>query len=182
LLGLINDVLDMSKIESGSLNLFVEDNIDLTQLINSATNTSESLLKDKPVQIEKHVDTDLPAIRGDRQRLLQILLNIISNACKFTRRGMITIEAHQQSDEVIITVKDTGLGIAPEDKALVFESFKQTQSGLRQGGGTGLGMPIAKSLTEAHGGRLWFESELDNGTTFYVALPIKSTLLVPTLT
>jgi signal transduction histidine kinase len=182
LLGLINDVLDMSKIESGSLNLFVEDNIDLTQLINSATNTSESLLKDKPVQIEKHVDTDLPAIRGDRQRLLQILLNIISNACKFTRRGMITIEAHQQSNEVIITVKDTGLGIAPEDKALVFESFKQTQSGLRQGGGTGLGMPIAKSLTEAHGGRLWFESELDNGTTFYVALPIKSTLLVPTLT
>jgi signal transduction histidine kinase len=103
----------------------------------------------------------------------------MSNACKFTEQGDIRVKMYQKNGEVIIAMSDTGPGIAPVDQAMVFEAFKQTKAGLRQGGGTGLGMPIAKSLAEAHGGRLWLESELGKGATFYVALPIKSEVLVP---
>jgi signal transduction histidine kinase len=181
LLNLINDVLDMSKIEAGSLNLFIEDDISLNALLTSTMSTGRSLLKDKPVRLEKAIDENLPLIRADRQRILQILLNIISNACKFTDHGEIKVSASCKDDAIIISIADTGSGIAAEDEETVFEAFKQTKTGLRQGGGTGLGMPIAKNLTEAHGGRLWLESEVGKGTTFYVSLPIKYEALVPTL-
>jgi signal transduction histidine kinase len=179
LLNLINDVLDMSKIEAGSLNLFIEDDIDLNALLSSAVPTARSLLNGKPVRLQTSIDTDLPLIRADRQRVLQIVLNLVSNACKFTEEGEINITAYQQAGEIVVSVADTGPGIAPEDQAMVFEAFKQTTTGLRQGGGTGLGMPIAKSLAEAHGGRLWLESEYGKGTTFFLALPVKSDALVP---
>lgn len=172
LLNLINDVLDMSKIEAGSLNLFVEDNIDMDGLLNQVVRTGYSLLGDKSIRIHTDIDAALPALRGDRQRLLQIFLNIMSNACKFTEAGEIHVTAHLADDEVIISITDTGPGIAPEDQDAVFEPFKQTRAGLRQGGGTGLGMPIAKNLAEAHGGRLWLESEPGEGSTFSVALPV----------
>ncbi len=181
LLNLINDVLDMSKIEANSLNLFIEDDINLNALLTSVMTTGRGLLGDKPVKIEVDVDADLPLMRVDRQRVLQILLNIVSNACKFTKKGEIKVSAHRKGDEVVISVVDTGPGIAPEDQKNVFEAFKQTATGLRQGGGTGLGMPIAKRLTEAHGGRLWLESELGKGAAFHIALPIKSEDLVPAL-
>lgn len=181
LLNLINDVLDMSKIEAGSLTLFIEDGINLNQILTSAASTGRSLLNGKPVSLELTVDENLPLIRCDRQRILQILLNVVSNACKFTESGTISITAQAVKDEVIIAIKDTGPGIALEDQAMVFEAFKQTKSGLRQAGGTGLGMPIAKSLAEAHNGRLWLESEAGKGATFSIALPIKSETLVPAL-
>jgi signal transduction histidine kinase len=181
LLDLINDVLDMSKIEAGSLKLFVEDNISVNAIVDSVTSTARSLIGGKPIRIKTDTNPDLPLIAGDRQRILQILLNIMSNACKFTDEGEIVVTAKQRNDEVVVAVSDTGPGIAPEDRALVFEAFKQTKSGLQSGGGTGLGMPIAKSLAEAHGGRLWLESVPGKGSTFYVALPIKSDELVPTL-
>lgn len=174
LLNLINDVLDMSKIEAGSLNLFVEDGVNLNTLLNSVVATGRGLLKDKNIQLQTSIEDDLPTIRGDRQRIVQILLNIVSNACKFTEEGEIKVAARRQGEELLITVKDTGPGIAKEDQASVFEAFKQTKTGLRQGGGTGLGMPIAKSLAEAHGGRMWLESEQGKGATFFVAMPIKS--------
>jgi signal transduction histidine kinase len=178
LLNLINDVLDMSKIEAGSLNLFIEDDINLNSLLNGTIPTGRSLLGDKSVQLVTEIEDNLPLIRADKQRILQILLNIVSNACKFTDEGQISIKASQHESEVVISVTDTGPGIAPEDQTLVFEAFKQTSTGLRQGGGTGLGMPIARSLAEAHGGRLWLESDYGNGTTFHLALPIKSEKLV----
>jgi signal transduction histidine kinase len=181
LLNLINDVLDMSKIEAGSLNLFIEDDINLNTILNSTLSTGRSLLKDKPVRLEKAIDDNLPLILADRQRILQILLNIMSNACKFTEQGEIKVSAQHKGDAVVISIADTGSGIAAEDEEVVFEAFKQTKTGLRQGGGTGLGMPIAKNLTEAHGGRLWLESEVGKGTTFYVSLPVKYEALVPTL-
>lgn len=180
LLNLINDVLDMSKIESGSLNLFIEDDVDVNEILTSVTNTAESLLEDKPVTLELHNDI-LPGVRGDRQRILQIMLNIISNACKFTHEGCIRISASTSGSEIVLSVQDTGPGIAPEDQGLVFEPFKQTETGLRQGSGTGLGMPISKKLVEAHGGRLWVESAPGQGATFYIALPIKSEALIPVL-
>jgi signal transduction histidine kinase len=179
LLSLINDVLDMSKIESGTLQLFVEDNIDVNAILNTAVSTGRSLITENPVTLETNFDTPLPAIRGDRQRILQILLNIISNACKFTEEGSIKVMTHQNEDTIEIAVQDTGPGIAPEDQSAVFEPFKQTETGLRQGGGTGLGMPISKRLAEAHGGQLWLESVPGQGSTFYVRLPVKSEHLTP---
>jgi signal transduction histidine kinase len=179
LLNLINDVLDMSKIESGSLNLFIEDQVDLTAILNSVAITGKSLLAEKPVSLKVEIPPHLPLIRADRQRILQILLNIMSNACKFTKQGSITVTAQQEVDSVQIAISDTGPGIAPEDQNMVFEAFRQTETGLRQGGGTGLGMPISRSLVEAHGGRLWLQSEFGKGATFFVSLPIRSTHLVP---
>ncbi|MBP6298500.1 MAG: HAMP domain-containing histidine kinase [Anaerolineae bacterium] len=181
LLNLINDVLDMSKIESGSLTLFVVDDVDLGQLIKQAMSTGKTLLQDKPVQLTADIASDLPRIRGDRQRIMQVLLNIMSNACKFTSKGSISVSAYSDQDDVLIAIADTGPGIAPEDFGLVFEAFKQTTAGLRQGGGSGLGMPITKSLVEAHGGQIRLESEVGAGTTFTVTLPISSKILSPTL-
>lgn len=180
LLNLINDVLDMSKIESGSLTLYVEDDVDIIDILYSAVTTAQSLLADKPVQVVTDIPADLPLIRADKQRVLQILLNIVSNACKFTERGTITIRTHQQDDQLHIAIADTGVGIPAEEHDMVFESFRQTESGLRDGKGTGLGMPISRVLAEAHHGKLWFESVGGAGTTFYVRLPIRSPQLTVT--
>jgi signal transduction histidine kinase len=179
LLNLINDVLDMSKIESGTLNLFIEDNVNLKSILDSVAATGRSLLAGKAVELRLRVEDDLPNIRADRQRIYQILLNMVSNACKFTEEGWIELRAQKSGEDVLLSVQDTGPGIAPEDQSLVFEAFKQTETGLRQGGGTGLGMPISRSLAQAHGGRLWLESKPGEGTTFTVALPIKSSQLKP---
>lgn len=179
LLSLINDVLDMSKIEAGALTLFVEENVNLRAALEQAISTSRALVADKPVALEIQIDPDLPPIRGDRQRLLQVFLNVLSNACKFTERGAIQIQAQQTAKEVLISVRDSGPGIAPEDQPLVFEPFRQTSRGLRQGSGTGLGMPISKNLIEAHGGTFRLESEVGKGTTFYLSIPIRSEILTP---
>jgi signal transduction histidine kinase len=173
LLNLINDVLDMSKIESGSMKLFIEDNISVTPILETVMSTGKSLLGDKSVTLKDTIASDLPTISGDRQRILQILLNIMSNACKFTDEGQIELRAYQKDNEIIFAVQDSGPGIRPEDQASVFQPFKQAETGLRQGGGTGLGMPISKSLAESHGGRFWLESEPGKGSTFYLALPTK---------
>ena len=175
LLDLINDVLDISKIEAGSLNLFVEEDIDVCSILNSVTSMARSLLVDKPIDLQLEIDEDLPHIRGDQQRIFQILLNIMSNACKFTEEGHIIVSAYSAGDKIVMSLQDSGPGIAFEDHTKIFEPFKQAKAGMRQGsGGTGLGLPIAKSLVEAHGGRLWLQSEPGKGATFYVSLPIKS--------
>jgi len=179
LLNLINDVLDMSKIEAGSLTLFIEDNVDLKAIVNSAVNTGKALARDKPLTFEVNIPADLPALRGDRQRILQALLNIVSNAVKFTEEGGLKITAARDGENVLLEVTDTGPGIAKEDQDGVFEAFKQTKTGLRQAGGTGLGMPITKSLVEAHGGSLWLTSAAGEGATFHINLPIKSETLIP---
>lgn len=174
LLNLINDVLDISKIESGSLNLFVERDVDVNAILASAVSTGEGLLDDKPVKLHFESSRALPLMTVDRQRIAQIILNILSNACKFTQEGEIVVRAEQVEDSVLISVRDTGPGIPAESHAAVFEPFKQTDAGLRSGGGTGLGMPIAKNLAEAHGGKLWLESQPGQGSTFYVSLPIEA--------
>jgi signal transduction histidine kinase len=177
LLSLINDVLDISKIESGSLNLFVEEHINLGHILQKAVKTGSGLMAGKSVQLITEIPDELPTIRGDRQRLLQIFLNIISNACKFTDEGSIRVCAEQQAESIVIRVKDTGPGIAEAELPLVFQAFKQTDAGVRQGGGTGLGMPISRSLVEAHGGTIEVESTLGQGATFIVRLPIQSAQL-----
>lgn len=179
LLGLINDVLDISKIEAGSLELFIEDDVDLNALVDRVVTIGKSLVLNKPIEIHVHTDADLPHIRCDRQRIFQILINIMSNACKFTDQGEINIRMTHKRDMVEISIADTGPGIAPEDHENVFVAFKQTERGMVRGGGTGLGMAIAKSLTEAHYGKIWLESSLGAGATFLVSLPVESSQLTP---
>ncbi|MEO8607327.1 MAG: ATP-binding protein [Chloroflexota bacterium] len=180
LLNLINDVLDISKIESGSLELFVENDVKVSEIVALAVETAQSLLPGKPIVILCEIEPNLPSLTADAQRIQQIILNLLSNACKFTDQGQIRVCAGVQDGEIIITIADSGSGIAPENHELIFEAFRQTKEGLRKGEGTGLGLPISRRLAEAHQGRMWVESSLGNGATFYVALPLK-TSLVPTI-
>jgi signal transduction histidine kinase/HAMP domain-containing protein len=174
LLSLINDVLDMSKIESGSLKLYPEADVDLKPIIEKACATAHSLLQDKPVQLTSTLPDHLPLLTVDKHRIQQILLNILSNAAKFTDEGEIDLQVEVLDSAVQVSVRDTGSGIADDDIEQVFEKFAQTESGLRQGGGTGLGMPITKSLVEAHGGQIRVDSQLGAGSTFYFTLPINN--------
>jgi signal transduction histidine kinase len=149
----------------------VEPDLSLREIVETAVQYTQPLLHDKPVELTQDIPHDLPSITGDRKRLLQVVLNILSNACKFTEQGRIEVRVRQNESGYLLTIADSGPGIAPEDRAHVFTAFKQTDSGLRQGGGTGLGMPITQKLVEAHHGNIWFESEVGKGTTFFVELP-----------
>lgn len=176
LLNLINDVLDISKIEAGSLELFVEEGLRIDDIIQSAVETAKGLMLQKPITIHCDIEPGLPLLTGDEQRIRQIVLNLLSNACKFTEQGKITVRVFRQAEEIIIAVEDTGPGIAPKDHDAIFEIFRQAKSGVRKAEGTGLGLPISRRLAEAHDGRLWVESTLGEGATFYVGLPIESSL------
>ena len=156
------------------MKLFVEDNINLRDELRPIIATAQTLLKDKSVQFIEDIDSDLPILVGDRRRLRQILLNLVSNAAKFTDEGSVTLSVKIRREDVLFAVIDTGPGIAAEDQTLIFEPFKQTEHGLQHAGGTGLGLPISKRLAEAHGGRLWVESEPGEGAAFFVSLPIRS--------
>ncbi|MCA9904109.1 MAG: hypothetical protein KC547_09645, partial [Anaerolineae bacterium] len=126
LLALINDVLDMSKIESGSLNLLFDDSVDLKPIVESVMSTAKGLTGDKSIELRSKVADDLPVIRADRQRVFQILLNIMSNACKFTEEGHVELRAQREGSEAVFVVEDTGVGIEPDDQSAVFEAFHQT--------------------------------------------------------
>jgi|GEM_PF-1067259 len=174
LLSLINDVLDISKIESGSFNLFIEDNIDLQAEFQKSIQTAETLLMDKPVELRTEVPDTLPRIVGDRQRIQQIMLNILGNACKFTKTGYVAVSVKEDNDFLKVSIQDTGPGISQNEMDAIFEPFTQTDAGIRQGGGTGLGLPISKRLIEAHGGDLLVESTPNEGSTFTFTLPLNS--------
>ncbi len=175
LLSLINDVLDITKIEVGMLELFIED-VDLNAAIKSVVSTGKGLLRDRPVQLITEIEGDLPKIRGDRRRLQQVFLNLISNAVKFTPQGEVTFRARREGEDILISVTDTGVGIAPHELDLVFESFRQAEHGKLASSGTGLGLPISKHFVEKHGGKLWVESQLGTGSTFFVSLPIETVI------
>jgi signal transduction histidine kinase len=176
LLNLINDVLDISKIEAGSLRLFIEEKVDLAQEINAAVETSRALLHGKPVEIKFDAAPDMPLLVADRRRVRQILLNLLSNAGKFTEKGEIVVTTKLVSDDVLVLVKDPG--IAADELDVIFDAFRQTSVGIQHGGGTGLGLAISRRLAEAHGGRLWLESEVGVGSTFSFTLPVRSAALV----
>ncbi|MBN1564779.1 MAG: GAF domain-containing protein [Anaerolineae bacterium] len=170
LLSLINDVLDITKIEAGMMELFIE-KVDIHAELTSAVSVGRGLIKEKPIKLLTEIADDLPTTYGDKRRLRQVFLNLISNAAKFTSEGEITITGQRWEDGVEVIVKDTGMGIAPEEHHKVFESFKQAKHDLTGTVGTGLGMPITKYFVEMHDGQIWFESQLGAGTTFYVRLP-----------
>jgi signal transduction histidine kinase len=173
LLALINDVLDVTKIQSGMMKLFIENDFDPVSELREIVSVAEKLLADKPVKLIADIDPSLPTLTCDKRRVRQVLLNLISNAVKFTEQGSITLSAKARPDSILLAVSDTGPGIAPEDHNTIFNPFVQAETGIRHGGGTGLGLPISKSLVEAHGGRLWLESVPGEGAAFYVSLPLQ---------
>jgi signal transduction histidine kinase/HAMP domain-containing protein len=179
LLSLINDVLDISKIEAGALKLFIEEGIDMRAESETAVAAAKGLLAEKPVELITDIAADLPLVVGDKRRLRQIMLNLVSNACKFTEEGEVRISIQPEGESIRFAVTDTGPGIAKEDYELIFETFRQSNTGLRQGEGTGLGLPISRRLAEAHGGRLWLESTIGAGTTFYFTIPVHNPELIP---
>jgi signal transduction histidine kinase len=171
LLALINDLLDISKIEAGQLKLYIEDDIDLTREVRSAGEVARVMLDDKPVTLTLDLRDAPPPLRSDRRRVRQILLNLVSNACKFTTAGSITLTLWQDADDIYISVADTGPGIALDDQEMIFATFSQTTDGVKQGGGTGLGLPISRHLAHLLDGDLWVTSQPGAGTTFTVRLP-----------
>ncbi len=174
LLNLINDVLDLSKIEAGKME-FVFEPTKIEEVVTGVMSTALALVKDKPIDLQQDVSDDIPTIIADERRVRQVILNLVGNAAKFTEEGYISVSAHhdKEANEVVVAVEDTGIGIPKEKYDHVFREFQQVDSSsTRRFGGTGLGLPVSKKFVEAHGGRIWFESEVNVGTTFFVALPV----------
>ncbi|MBP7998931.1 MAG: PAS domain S-box protein [Chloroflexi bacterium] len=171
---LISDILDMSKIEAGMMELRFEE-INVREIAEEmmATNKPVAQTSKKHLDLQLEVSPEVTIIVADRTRLRQIFHNLISNAIKFTERGYVRVAVHKRDEELVVAVQDSGIGIRPEDVSIVFERFRQIDGSLtRQAGGTGLGMPITKELVELHGGRIWLESQIGEGTTFWFTIPM----------
>jgi signal transduction histidine kinase len=180
LLHLINDVLDMAKIESGRMNLHPEKFL-VNELLFDVTSITSTLASDKNTALYIEADSDRNVeIYADTTRIRQVMINLVNNAIKFTNNGTIALKAVTlEGGRVLITVKDTGLGISRDHLESVFQEFTQVDSSTtRKAGGTGLGLPISRRLIEMHGGRLWAESAgiEGEGSTFFVELPVEARL------
>ena len=173
LLGLINDVLDLSKIEAGQLTLSLAD-YSLKEVVQGVFIAVESLAGEKKLALKVELPVDLPRGHGDERRLSQVLLNLVGNAIKFTDTGEVAIKASAVNGSFTIAVRDTGPGIAESDRVKIFEEFQQADNtATRKKGGTGLGLSISKRIIEMHGGRIWVESQPKLGSTFLFTLPVK---------
>lgn len=170
--GMINDVLDLSRVESGRLALHREQ-VNLAEIVDGALAVIHPLLEKKHLSLQVIIPDDLPEIYCDRTRIRQVILNLVSNAARFTEEGGITIQVTEQAQRVVVSVADTGPGISMEDAERIFEPFCQGTSRLWRGeSGSGLGLSISKQFVELHHGRIWLESNPGVGTTFYFDLPI----------
>jgi signal transduction histidine kinase len=172
LLGLINDVLDLSKIEAGQLVLELSDYCvqDIAQTVRS---TLEPLASDKKLAFKLELAPDLPPGHGDGRRLTQVLINLVGNAIKFTDAGEVAIKAEANNGSFHVSVRDTGPGISAADQAKLFQEFQQADNAItRKKGGTGLGLAISKRIIEMHGGKIWVESQPGQGSTFTFTIPV----------
>ncbi|MCG8603988.1 GAF domain-containing protein, partial [bacterium] len=170
---LINNVLDLAKIEAGKIEWNME-TVVLPDIIERATSATASLFEQNGLKLIKEVTDDLPQIIGDEDKLIQVVINLISNAVKFTEKGKVTCRVLYKDGEVVVSVIDTGTGISKEDQPKVFEKFKQVGDTLTdKPKGTGLGLPICKEIVEHHGGRIWVQSKLGKGSTFSFAIPVE---------
>lgn len=169
---LINNVLDLAKLDAGRVEWHF-DAIDLSGIIEHVAAAIKPLTDARGLYLKLELEKELPPIHGDRDRLVQVFINLASNAAKFSERGGITIGAHHNGDEIVVSVTDTGIGIAPENCDMVFEKFHQIGDTLTdKPKGTGLGLSICKEIIERHGGRIWVESELGQGSVFSFTLQI----------
>jgi signal transduction histidine kinase len=172
LLGLINDVLDLSKIEAGQLVLELSD-YSVQDIAQTVRSTLEPLAADKKLAFKVEVAPQLPPGRGDGRRLTQVLINLVGNAIKFTDAGEVAIKAEANNGAFYVSVRDTGPGISAADQAKLFQEFQQADNAItRKKGGTGLGLAISKRIIEIHGGRIWVESQLGQGSTFMFTVPV----------
>lgn len=172
---LINQVLDMAKIDSGRIDWHIAD-LDLRELIEDAVNSTRQLFDDKAVVLQEQLGDKAVIIAGDRDRLIQVIINLLSNAVKFCpdEQGQVVIRLYAVETRWRITVSDNGPGIAPDQHQLIFEKFHQvTDVHAGKPKGTGLGLPISQKIVEHHGGSIWVESEPGHGSTFIVDLPSK---------
>ncbi len=171
LLGLINDVLDLSKIEAGQLSLEMID-FSLKGVVEGVLDAVEPLAVEKRIAIRSEISPALPPGRGDERRIAQVLLNLVGNAIKFTDAGEVSVTASTTDGSFLVAVRDTGPGISEADQGRIFDEFQQADSSsVRRKGGTGLGLSIAKRIIELHGGSIWVESKLGEGSTFSFTLP-----------
>jgi signal transduction histidine kinase len=172
LTALINDVLDLEKIEAGRMEFRLEP-LDLGQVVDQATAATAALFETTGLELRREVPSGLPEVLGDRNRLIQVVINLLSNAVKFTLSGSITVRVAAAPEQVVVSVADTGVGITPEDWDRVFEQFAQSGDTLSETPrGTGLGLAICRQIVEQHGGRIWLESEVGVGSTFSFSLPL----------
>jgi signal transduction histidine kinase len=173
LLSLINDVLDLSRMEAGQLTLSLGDYA-MGEVVHAVVSAVESLAAGKKLAFKAIVPADLPPGRGDERRLTQVLLNLAGNAIKFTDAGEVSIVARATDGVFLVSVSDTGPGISEADQQRIFEEFQQADSSsTRAKGGSGLGLSISRRIVELHGGRLWVESVLGKGSIFYFTVPLR---------
>jgi signal transduction histidine kinase/HAMP domain-containing protein len=173
LLRLINDVLDLSKIEAGHMHLALGE-YSVPDAVEAVRSSLGSLAVEKGLEFVSTVPTGLPLAYGDSKRIMQCLTNLAGNALKFTKQGRVEIAVERLDDTLRFRVSDTGIGIAPEHIAGLFSEFQQADSTIaREFGGTGLGLSITKRFVEMHGGRVWIESEVGVGSTFYFSIPLR---------
>ena len=170
---LINDVLDLSKIEAGQLTLSLTD-YSMKDVVHSVLTAAEPLAAEKKLALKVAMASDLPPGKGDERRITQVLLNLVGNAIKFTEEGEVRVEAKVSDGAFTVSVADTGPGIAAADQPRVFEEFQQVDSSsTRKKGGTGLGLSIAKRIIEMHGGRIGVDSTPGKGSTFWFMVPVR---------
>ena len=174
LLALINDVLDLSKIEAGQLTLSLNE-YSMQEVVQTVFTGVEALAAEKGLALKTAVVPDLPTGYGDERRLNQVLLNLVGNAIKFTETGGVDIEVKALDDDFLVVVSDTGPGIPPPDRAKIFEEFHQVDNAsTRKKGGTGLGLSISKRIVEMHGGRIWADSTPGKGSSFSFTVPFRA--------
>jgi signal transduction histidine kinase len=172
LLGLVNDVLDLSKIEAGQLTLSLSD-YSMKNVVHGVFSAVEPLAAEKKIAFKVEVPKDLPVGHADERRITQVLLNLVGNAIKFTDQGEVVISASVAEGAFNLSVRDTGPGISEADQARLFREFQQVDSSItRKKGGTGLGLAISKRIVEMHGGKIWVESRVGQGSTFSFTLPV----------
>ncbi|MDP8219237.1 MAG: ATP-binding protein [Candidatus Theseobacter exili] len=171
---LINDVLDFQKFDAGKVKLLIEKQ-DINEAIDEVYNTMRHVIKERNLKLELKLQDDLPNIPFDRDKIIQVLTNLVNNAIKFTDNGTITISAESHINNcIIVSVKDTGPGIKEDDFSKLFQSFEQLDEvSTRKEPGTGLGLSICKEIVQLHGGKITVESEIGKGSIFSVILPVR---------
>ncbi|MDB4442754.1 HAMP domain-containing histidine kinase, partial [bacterium] len=173
LLNLINDVLDLSKIEAGRLTLSLNE-YSMQDIIQTVFTSVEALAAEKNLNLKVKIPRVLNTGKGDEQRVAQVILNLVGNAIKFTEQGIVEVEATVSNESFLVSITDTGPGLSETDQKKIFEEFRQADaSSTRVKGGTGLGLSISKKIVEMHGGRIWVDSSLGKGSTFSFTLPIR---------
>jgi signal transduction histidine kinase/CheY-like chemotaxis protein len=176
--GLVNDVLDLARIDAVEMSLLPEE-VNPAALVSETVDIARSLIEARGLALRTKVEPDLPMLWVDPVRIRQVLFNLLNNAARYTEQGSVTVSVCRQGEDVLFAVMDTGVGIAPQNIPRIFEEFQQTDSSTRRRqGGAGLGLAVSQRFVELHGGRIWVESQVGQGSTFYFRLPVCRTHVI----